>query len=105
MADYVDPFKAFVATGSPRALGVDLSEGEGPPMKWLVRLMVRLRLWNLEVDNRRIEVRPRWGAKWLLAWMLREHVVDSAHHAPLCPANHWHRTRLVLRGCSCGARY
>lgn len=29
--------------------------------------------------------------------------VDNLHHAPCCPANHWHRARLVFQGCTCGA--
>lgn len=29
--------------------------------------------------------------------------VDDLHHAPCCPANHWHKKRLVFQGCNCGA--
>lgn len=29
--------------------------------------------------------------------------VDELHHAPCCPANHWHRQRLVFQPCNCGA--
>lgn len=30
--------------------------------------------------------------------------VDDLHHAPCCPANHWHRQRLVFHPCNCGAK-
>ncbi len=29
---------------------------------------------------------------------------DSAHHAPACPANHFHQMRLPTGRCTCGAR-
>lgn len=29
--------------------------------------------------------------------------VDDLHHAPCCPANHWHKARLVFQPCNCGA--
>lgn len=28
---------------------------------------------------------------------------DDYHHAPLCPANHWHKARMPTGPCSCGA--
>lgn len=28
---------------------------------------------------------------------------DDLHHAPSCPANHWHHQRLPTGGCTCGA--
>jgi hypothetical protein len=35
--------------------------------------------------------------------MKRRQVLDAAHHAPCCQANHWHGQRLVFQGCNCGA--
>ena len=29
---------------------------------------------------------------------------DSFHHAPLCPANHWHQQAFPSPFCTCGAR-
>lgn len=29
---------------------------------------------------------------------------DDLHHAPFCPANHWHKTRMPTRPCTCGAK-
>lgn len=31
-------------------------------------------------------------------------VFDDLHHAPMCPANHWHKMRMPTRLCTCGAR-
>lgn len=30
-------------------------------------------------------------------------VFDDLHHAPACPANHWHKQQLPYAPCSCGA--
>lgn len=30
-------------------------------------------------------------------------VLDDLHHAPACPANHWHKKRLPTGRCTCGA--
>jgi hypothetical protein len=30
-------------------------------------------------------------------------LTDRLHHAPLCPANHYHGARAPTGGCSCGA--
>lgn len=29
---------------------------------------------------------------------------DELHHAPACPANHYHHMRLPIGGCTCGAQ-
>lgn len=29
---------------------------------------------------------------------------DDLHHAPMCPANHYHRSRVPGRHCTCGAQ-
>jgi hypothetical protein len=30
-------------------------------------------------------------------------IIDNLHHAPMCPANHYHGTRAPTGACSCGA--
>lgn len=42
--------------------------------------------------------------KPLLKLLKRRQKVDNLHHAPCCPANHYHRQRLVFHGCTCGAQ-
>lgn len=54
------------------------------------------------------EMRLPWvhakpGLKWFLRWLKKRQVVDNLKHAPCCPANHYHRQRLVFRLCTCGA--
>jgi hypothetical protein len=36
-----------------------------------------------------------------IKWKLFE--FDGAHHAPRCPANHYHQQRLPTGACNCGA--
>lgn len=43
------------------------------------------------------------GMRALLDRIKARQKVDEWHHAPCCPANHWHRQRLVFTGCNCGA--
>jgi len=31
-------------------------------------------------------------------------IIDDLHHAPLCPANHYHGSRAPTGPCSCGAK-
>ena len=40
---------------------------------------------------------------WLLKKIKKAQAVDDLHHAPACPANHYHKQRLVFSGCTCGA--
>lgn len=74
-----------------------------PNERAFVRLMIRLRLFELRQSMRLPWVRPRPGAGWVLEWLLRRQAVDDLHHAPCCPANHYHRRRLVFQPCTCGA--
>jgi hypothetical protein len=70
--------------------------------RWLVKLMLRANafhahyflVWNIQA---------RYGFGWLLNRIKRAQIVDDFHHAPCCPANHYHRTRLVFQPCTCGA--
>ena len=43
------------------------------------------------------------GAQATLNRLKQRQKVDEWHHAPCCPANHWHRQRLVFGRCNCGA--
>jgi len=69
----------------------------------LVQLMLSLRLWMPDVSMRLVWFRARRGTRWLLELLLERQAVDDAHHAPCCPANHYHKRRLVFQRCSCGA--
>lgn len=69
----------------------------------LTRVMVWLKLWVPSESMRILWLQPRWGTRWLLLQLLKRQRVDELHHAPCCPANHYHRTRLVVHPCSCGA--
>jgi hypothetical protein len=65
--------------------------------------MCQLRLWKSEMGLfRTVEIRPT-RMKWLHDWLLRNQPVDALKHAPCCPANHFHRKRVVFQPCSCGA--
>lgn len=69
----------------------------------LVQLLVRFKIWTLFSHMRCINIRPRKGTVWLFRWLLKNQVVDNLKHAPCCPANHWHKQRLVFQRCTCGA--
>lgn len=43
------------------------------------------------------------GFGWVLEGMKARQNVDKLRHAPCCPANHFHRERLVFQPCNCGA--
>lgn len=75
----------------------------------IAKVLLKLKLWEIGVQMRCHDVRPRAGWRWrLTGWlydrMRRLQVLDDLHHAPACPANHWRRRRLVLKPCTCGAR-
>lgn len=71
---------------------------------------IAFRLWKLgawKLDPfmfRSFNIIPCWGTGWLLEMMLKRQVVDDLHHAPACPANHYHKRRLVFDRCTCGAQ-
>jgi hypothetical protein len=70
--------------------------------KWVTR-MLKLRLWMTIFHLGTVWIKPMHGTGWLLERMLRRQTVDNLHHAPCCPANHYHRRRLVFGPCTCGA--
>jgi hypothetical protein len=69
----------------------------------LVKMLVKVRAFYLYEHFRcvRVGAKPRFA--WLLEWLLARQVVDDWHHAPACPANHWHHRALVIQRCNCGA--
>ena len=69
----------------------------------VVILMVKARLWRLVNEMRLVTIIPKTGTAWLRNWMLHRQTVDDLHHAPCCPANHYHKQRLVFQTCACGA--
>lgn len=70
----------------------------------VVALMLRMRLFGQVESMRLLWIQPRWEAlRPLHEWLLRHQRVDDLHHAPCCPANHYHRCRLVYQHCTCGA--
>lgn len=71
--------------------------------KKLIYWMVKLGLWKYQVYMRIPWVWPNFGSEWLHERLLKVQDVDDLHHAPCCPANHYHRRRLVFCRCTCGA--
>ncbi len=69
----------------------------------LIRALVWLKAFRLYVGMRCVRVDANRGFHWLLRLIKQRQVVDDLHHAPACPANHWHRQLLVLQHCNCGA--
>jgi hypothetical protein len=64
----------------------------------------RIGYWRLERGMfRRAEIIPLKGGRTIYDAMKRRQVLDNLHHAPACPANHFHRQRLVFQRCTCGA--
>jgi len=70
--------------------------------RFIIKFLVRLNIWHLGYQMRNIDVKAT-HFKWLKRWMLKRQIVDSLHHAPACPANHFHNTRFVFQYCTCGA--
>jgi hypothetical protein len=69
----------------------------------LLRLMCRAGFWEGVVEFRLVMVRPK-HFKQFHAWLLKTQTVDALKHAPCCPANHYHRARIVFQTCTCGAQ-
>lgn len=65
--------------------------------------MIKLKLWKPFFYFRLIDFQPRRGTYWLYDMIRKKQVVDDLHHAPACPANHYHKQRLVFQPCTCGA--
>jgi len=70
-----------------------------------IKFMLYMKIWKANFIMRLISIQPSFGSKWILKKIKKRQVVDDFHHAPCCPANHYHRTRLVFKSCSCGAGY
>lgn len=69
----------------------------------LVMWLLRLKIWHVEMGFWRVpELVRRRGTGWIYRRMCRRQVRDDRHHAPCCPANHWHYQRLVFQYCNCG---
>lgn len=101
-----DPLAATVS-GSPSSSPV-VGEGVTATDRDIARVLLRLGLWRRKVWMRMVDVEPKPGWRrrvsgWIYDGMLRRQMVDRKRHAPACPANHYHRKRLVLLGCICGA--
>ena len=75
-----------------------------PNERKLIVFLVRIKAFNLSYQMRNTQVGARRGFQWILKWLKSRQVVDQLHHAPYCPANHWHRMRLVLQRCNCGSQ-
>lgn len=71
--------------------------------RWLILALVRCRVFKLYLSMRLPCVSAMRGFGWLLNWIKRRQSVDDLHHAPCCPANHYHRQRLIFQRCNCGA--
>ena len=67
--------------------------------------MVDLKIWKIEIQMRTPSVIATPDTRPLLKAMLERQEIDDLHHAPACPANHYHRCRLVFDKCTCGAAY
>lgn len=70
----------------------------------LVMWMVKVGMWDCVTVLRQPHIKACYGTKWLLRRLLNKQVVDNLHHAPCCPANHFHNSRLVFQECDCGAK-
>lgn len=74
----------------------------------LVIALIQLNVWE-SVPNvfGLIEIRPTYGTNTheLFDRMREKQKVDDLHHAPACPANHYHKMRLVFHRCNCGAEH
>ncbi len=66
--------------------------------------MVNIKMWRVGISMRLHFIYPMIGNRtWLLDRLHKRQIVDSLHHAPCCPANHYHKARLVFQPCTCGA--
>jgi hypothetical protein len=67
-------------------------------------MMVTLNLWVIDVDLfYQLNINPK-RMKRLHKLMLKYQQFDNLKHAPCCPANHFHRSRLVFYRCTCGTK-
>lgn len=56
-------------------------------------------------DGPRDEKEARHRAEWMRDFAIEQGIItfDDLHHAPCCPANHFHHARMPEGRCSCGA--
>ncbi len=66
--------------------------------------LVELGIWKVVENMRLPDIQPTEETKPLFNAMKKRQKLDDLHHAPCCPANHYHNTRLVLSHCTCGAK-
>lgn len=71
----------------------------------ILRILKRYNLIIVKQQMRLPNIYGKWGTKWIIKRIKKTQPVDKWHHAPCCPANHYHRTRIVLHPCTCGAKY
>lgn len=70
----------------------------------VLRVLIACKLVCAKVSLfRTVDFHARKGFGWILDGMKARQTVDKLRHAPCCPANHWHRQRLVFQRCNCGA--
>lgn len=70
----------------------------------IVLALVWAKIWRANIGLfRTVEIKAPRGTRWLLRAMKRRQTKDARHHAPCCPANHFHYQRLVFSRCNCGA--
>jgi hypothetical protein len=67
----------------------------------IVKVMIWLQIWRFTIVLRNPVIVPKRGTKWLLAYLIRCQNLDESKHAPCCPANHFHHTRLIFHSCTC----
>ncbi len=70
----------------------------------IVEELVRLGIWKVEKFMRLPNIVATDETEPLLEAMLARQSRDNLHHAPCCPANHYHYRRLVFSQCNCGAQ-
>lgn len=68
-----------------------------------VMFMLKLRLWSIRTMMRLPDIHAMLGTHWILKRLKERQSVDNYHHAPCCPANHYHKERIVFHPCNCGA--
>lgn len=69
----------------------------------IVLSMLKLGRWKAFTHMRLPEIQVDQNSEIYFEKMLARQEVDNLHHAPCCPANHYHKRRLVFSRCICGA--
>ncbi len=68
----------------------------------ITKFMVERGFWSAQIFMRLTWITPIKAIK-LFNLMLKYQKTDNLKHAPCCPENHYHRTRLIFQRCTCGA--